>query len=108
MISGEPTIQNIAVVLFLVGVASYGITEVIKLFMRRLKPKQADGSDPAWWQGIFRAIPIAVGAGLGDLFIGYPWGVVTGMCSGVLAAVIYQRVKQMISKGDPPSGLRLP
>jgi len=103
-----PTLENILSVLFLVGVASYGITEVLKLGFRKLKPKQEDIDDPSWWQVIFRVIPITIGASLGHLFTDFPWGVVTGICSGVLAAIIYQRVKLLISKGDPPSRLGLP
>jgi len=106
--AASPSPENIIIVLFLVGVAAYGMTEVIKIWCRKLQPKKEDASDPSWWQVVFRGIPIIIGASLGNLFLEFPWGVVTGICSGVLAALIYKRAKQMISKGDPPSGLPLP
>jgi hypothetical protein len=106
--SGEPALESILLVLVLVGVASFGITETVKIWGRKYSPKKDGIPDSIWWQVAFRIIPIATGAGLGQWFMPFPWGVTTGVCSGILAALLYRRVKKIISSGDPPSNFLSP
>ena len=96
-----PAIGDMTLVLLLCGVVSSGLTEVIKLMGRKLwsSPEQ----DPAWWQGLFRLIPICIGGAMGNYFFLFPWGVSVGASGGVLSVVIYKRAREFVESMKKPS-----
>lgn len=90
-------------VLFLSGVISSSITEILKLWLR--KRVKREGSDPLWWQGLFRLIPIILGGVMGNYFFLFPWGISVGASGGALSVVVYKKAKSLIQNmsGLPPS-----
>ena len=95
-----PEITDIVVAVFLIGIAVFGITQVIKTISRAIVPKAE--TDPLWWQAAFRIIPISLGTLLGGYTLEWPWGLLIGMSSGVLAAALYVKAKQLVSSFKVP------
>ncbi len=95
-----PELSSVVLVLFLVGTIASGLTEILKLWCRRLYKK--DGADHSLWQGVFRLIPIVLGCGLGQPFLAYPWGVSIGAAGGVLSVVLYQKSRELIKSMANP------
>jgi hypothetical protein len=89
-----PELTSVILVLFLVGTIASGLTEILKLWCRRLYKKE--GADSTWWQGFFRLVPIALGCALGQPFLPYPWGVSIGAAGGVLSVVLYRKSRELI------------
>ena len=97
-----PATTELLIALFLSGVVSSGITEVVKLWCRKMR--KGEESDPAWWQGLFRLVPILVGAGMGTFFFDMPWGVSVGATGGALSVVLYKRAKSFVQNIRSPQG----
>jgi len=93
-----PPWSELAAVLFLAGVVSYGFTEIVKISCRKWVGTAVNSSDPVWWQVLFRIIPIAVGTLIGwRFYVEQPiWGLSVGCSAGILAAIIYKKAKEMI------------
>ena len=90
-----PDITTLLIVLFLVGVISSGITEVLKTWIH--KRTSVKSTSPALWKGVFRLIPIVLGTLMGDQFLTYPWGIAAGAAGGTLSVVVYKKAKALIS-----------
>lgn len=90
-----PSWDLIAISLLLIGVLTFGITQVVKMFCRHWIVKKE--GDPDWWQALFMLIPIVMGAGVGALFFAFPWGVSIGASAGVMSAVLYKKAVGMLS-----------
>ena len=90
-----PSVTEVLLVLFLIGVTSSGATEVVKIWFRN-KCKNHDQKDPWWWQILFRLFPFALGGAMGAGFFTWPWGVATGASGGVLSAVLYRKARELI------------
>lgn len=97
-----PPLLELFAVLFLVGVGSSGITEVIKTLCKKWVGSDVNSNDPVWWQAMFRVIPICVGTAGGHQFFDWPWGACVGMSAGVLCVLLYKKAKTIIT------GLRTP
>ena len=89
-----PDLLSVILVLFLVGTIASGLTEILKLWCRRLYKRE--GADAMWWQGLFRLVPICLGASIGHPFFAYPWGIGTGVAGGVLSVVLYRKSREII------------
>ena len=97
-----PEIYELSLALLLIGVASFGITEVVKNWCRRWVSKE--GADPGWWQGLFRLIPISIGTLMGSQFFDWPWGVSLGAAAGVLSVLLNKKARDLIKSIRGPSG----
>ena len=88
-----PDITGVLLSLFIIGVVSSGLTEILKLVCKRLKtPKK----DPTWWQVTFRVIPICIGTAMGHYFFLFPWGVSIGATSGILSVLLYRKTREFL------------
>ena len=95
-----PDLTEMFAVLFLIGVVSSGVTQILKLAGRKKVPKGA--GDPIWWQVTFRIIPTLVGTGLGTQFFKYPWGMVVGASAGLLSAVLFNKARKILENIKTP------
>ena len=95
-----PDLTEMFAVLFLVGVISSGITQILKLGGRIKFP--SGGKDPIWWQATFRVIPTVIGAGMCTQFFSYPWGVVVGTSAGLLSAILFNKARAIIQNVSQP------
>ena len=95
-----PEIATVILVLFVVGTIASGLTEILKLWCRKLYKRE--GADSSWWQGLFRLVPILIGSGIGHQFLDYPWGISIGAAGGVLSVVLYQKSRELIKSMANP------
>ena len=93
-----PDLVELFAVLFLSGVISSGLTEIVKLGLKgvRKRVSDEDGKDPAAWQVFFRVVPLALGTYIGFKFYGNTWGYAIGASGGLLSAVLYNKAKQIL------------
>jgi len=83
---------EIGLVCVLAAVVAYAVTEGIKRTVRRVWP----GCDAKWGLLAWRALPMSVGAAISVVVLDPPLGVVLGLASGALSAVIVRAVKGRI------------
>jgi len=115
VIAQEPTVSknlvddlssqgtSLVALMVLLAPPIYTVTDFIKLLLsaflyERLEYKK----DPFWFQALFRILPMGLGALMGMLvqwtvYFSAPWGVLTGMISGIFCTVLYQQVKSSLS-----------
>ena len=96
-----PEYTTLLVVLFLCGVISYGITQVIKIPCRKFIGTDVNSKDPWPWQLFFRVLPIAVGSFAGTFFIHWPWGASVGMVGAILNVALYKQTSVIIQNFNP-------
>jgi len=103
MFSTMPSITTMIVVLFICGVVSYGVTQVVKIPFRKIigTDLKVTASDPVWWQFTFRILPLIIGAAVGSAFIEWPWGVSIGLSGAILNVLLYRQTTSIIKKFNP-------
>ena len=89
-----PDIMEMLLSLFVIGVVSSGITEILKLACQGIKPAKDSGA--VWWLVTFRTIPISLGIGMGNYFFPFPWGVSIGASAGVLSVLLYSKSREFL------------
>lgn len=89
--SDMPDVTQLLLVLFGAGVVSSGVTQMLKQFFSVLIKKTKDKLDPAWWQGLFRLLPLLIGTAIGYAFFKDAWGLTAGACGGIGSAFIYAK-----------------
>jgi hypothetical protein len=103
MFSAMPSYATLITVLFLCGVISYGVTQVLKIPFRKVigADLEVTESDPVWWQFAFRVLPLIIGAAAGSAFIEWPWGVSIGLSGAILNVLLYRQTTSIIKKFNP-------
>jgi hypothetical protein len=93
-----PSLLEVFAVLFLSGVISSGVTEIVKIGFKNLRAKWKDdkGKDPAAWQITFRIVPLVLGTFIGREFYNDAWGYAIGASGGLLSTVLYSKAKQIV------------
>ena len=97
-----PPISELAAVLFLSGVVSYGLTQFIKSLAGSWVGREINSNDPFMWQAAFRIIPILIGTGMGWFFFAPPWGLSVGASGGVLSVILYKKATDLIGNLRSP------
>lgn len=100
-ISAMPEYATLIVVLFLCGVISYGITQVIKIPCRKYIGPDVNSKDPWYWQLVFRVLPLAIGSYAGTFFIHWPWGASVGLVGAILNVALYRQTSTIIKNFNP-------
>lgn len=99
---------TIAVLLLIAGVASYGVTAIVKHFALAYKKAHKDdpekkGDRPWWWNPSLRVLAVAIGTGVGfalmPTLIGAGFGLVAGVLNTVIYATAKDKVRDLIKRG---------
>lgn len=96
-----PEYSTLVIVLFLCGVISYGLTQVVKIPCRKYIGPSLGEEDPWYWQLVFRLIPLAIGAYVGTLFLDWPWGASVGLVGSILNVALYKQTSSIIDNFNP-------
>tara|TARA_B100000131_G_scaffold221323_1_gene212811 strand:+ start:8121 stop:8423 length:303 start_codon:yes stop_codon:yes gene_type:complete len=91
-----PPLMELAAVLFLSGVVSYGLTQVLKALAGKWVGRDVNSSDPPLWQAFFRVIPIIIGTSIGWFFFTPQWGLSVGASGGVLSVILYKKATSLV------------
>lgn len=89
-----PDIPVIVLVVFLLGTASAGVSELLKLWLLRYVPKE--GPKPFWYKATVRTAATVLATLMGSAFFAWPWGTTIGACAGALTSIVYERAKDFI------------
>lgn len=100
-ITAMPEYSTLVIVLFLCGVISYGVTQVVKIPCRKWVGTEVNSKDPWPWLLAFRVLPLAVGAYVGSLFLHWPWGMSVGLVGAILNVALYKQTSTIIQNLNP-------
>lgn len=100
-ITTMPEYSTLVIVLFLCGVISYGVTQVVKIPCRKWVGTEVNSKDPWPWLFAFRVFPLAVGAYVGSLFLHWPWGASVGLVGAILNVALYKQTSTIIQNLNP-------
>ncbi len=98
-----PEYTTMLIVLFLCGVISYGVTQVVKVPCRRLigSDLKVSAKDHVVWQFSFRILPLIIGGVTGTQFLEWPWGVAVGVTGAILNVALYRQTTSLIKTINP-------
>tara|TARA_B000000460_G_scaffold223538_1_gene176694 strand:+ start:1924 stop:2262 length:339 start_codon:yes stop_codon:yes gene_type:complete len=95
-IMAMPEYPTLVIVLFLSGVISYGVTQVVKIPCRKWVGTEVNSKDPWPWLLAFRLFPLLIGAYVGTLFVPWPWGASVGLVGAILNVTLYKQTSSII------------
>ena len=93
-------ILSLLLILALAGTVAFGLTQIVK---NLLVKKLVDADQAPYWNALIRFISILFGFLVGAMFGGWPLNAVVGACGGVLSAVIFKRVRDLVKSYQPSS-----
>ena len=96
-----PEYTTLIVVLFLCGVISYGLTQIIKIPCKKWIGTEVNSRDPWPWLLVFRILPLIIGTYAGTLFIHWPWGASVGLVGAILNVALYKQTSTLITSFNP-------
>ena len=90
-----PDLWTLGAVAALAGLFAAGITDLLKLVLKRYFHPGCAG-DPRWWAPVLRSTAIGLGCGVGAALLEGPWGLATGAAGGLFSTLIYRAMRRRV------------
>jgi len=107
MLGAEYTVGVSILLAILAGVVSWGTVQIVKGAVKKYRMAKGYKKNPWWWSTVLRILAVFVGGSLGWLLAPDIWGIVIGVCAGILNTTMVAFVKGKLKSiaQDPTADL---